>query len=391
MKKFFLLLAAVTISIGAMSQKAKVQSALGFIEQGSLDKAKEAIDQAMLDEKTKDWFNTYFAKGQLCQASFVSENATYQAYYADPLIEAYNAYEKGLELDPKGGLKKTIISKMVYNTLANNFAQQGYKRFEAKDFNGAFNSFETQIKVMESDKYAGGIDTTLYFNTGLAAGNAGKYEVAIKYFEKCADMKYGGITPYFQIYQNYLGLGDTVKAESILTGLNSKFPGNKAIVLQLIDLYLTNKKVDEAFKYIATAKEADPTNYRLYYVAGATYVNLGKYDEAITEITKAIELEPNNAETQYVMALAYQNKAALLSQKANDIMDQKKYNAAVDEIMALYFKALPYAEKAHELNGTDIYTMRSLQELYYRLKYKDPSYAPKYDAIKAKIDAIEKK
>ena len=391
MKKFFLLLAAVTISIGAMSQKAKVQSALGYIEQGSLDKAKEAIDQALLDEKTKDWFNTYFAKGQLCQASFASENPAYQAYYADPLIEAYTCYEKGLELDPKGGLKKTIISKMVYNTLANNFAQQGYKRFEAKDFNGAFKSFETQIKVMESDKYAGGIDTTLYFNTGLAAGNAGKYEVAIKYFEKCADMKYGGITPYFQIYQNYLGLGDTLKAESILTGLNSKFPGNKAIVLQLIDLYLTNKKVDEAFKYIKTAKEADPSNYRLYYVAGATYVNLGKYDEALEEITKAIELEPNNAETQYVMALAYQNKAAVLSTKANDIMDQKKYNAAVDEIMAIYYKALPYAEKAHELNPEDVYTMRSLQELYYRLKYKDPSFAPKYDAIKAKLAASEKK
>jgi tetratricopeptide (TPR) repeat protein len=374
-----------------MSQKAKVQSALGYIEQGSLDKAKEAIDQALLDEKTKDWFNTYFAKGQLCQASFVSENPTYQAYYADPLIEAYNCYEKGLELDPKGSLKKTIISKMVYNTLANNFAQQGYKRFEAKDFNGSFKSFETQIKVMESDKYAGGIDTTLYFNTGLAAGNAGKYEVAIKYFEKCAEMKYGGITPYFQIYQNYLGLGDTLKAESILTSLNSKFPGNKAIVLQLIDLYLTNKKVDEAFKYIKTAKEADPGNYRLYYVAGATYVNLGKYDEALEEITKAIELEPNNAETQYVMALAYQNKAAVLSTKANDIMDQKKYNAAVDEIMAIYYKALPYAEKAHELSPEDVYTMRSLQELYYRLKYKDPSFAPKYDAIKAKLAALEKK
>ena len=41
---------------------------------------------------------------------------------------------------------------------------------------------------------------------------------AIKYFEKCAEMKYLGITPYFQIYESYLGLGDTVKAESVLTG-----------------------------------------------------------------------------------------------------------------------------------------------------------------------------
>ena len=37
-------------------------------------------------------------------------------------------------------------------------------------------------------------------------------------------MKYLGITPYYQIYESYLGLGDTVKAESILTSLTDKFP-----------------------------------------------------------------------------------------------------------------------------------------------------------------------
>jgi hypothetical protein len=43
-------------------------------------------------------------------------------------------------------------------------------------------------------------------------------------------------------------------------------------------------------------------------------------------------------------------------------------------------------EKAIELKPDDIYTMRSLQELYYRLKQTD-----KYNAIKAKLDVIDKK
>src|SRR5665647_1166552 len=46
MKKLFLLIATISISFGAMSQKGKVTSALSLIEQGSLDKAKEALDQA---------------------------------------------------------------------------------------------------------------------------------------------------------------------------------------------------------------------------------------------------------------------------------------------------------------------------------------------------------
>ena len=76
------------------------------------------------------------------------------------------------------------------------------------------------------------------------------YDEAIKYFEKCAEMGYLGITPYFQIYESYLGLKDTVKAESVLTGLPSKFPNDKNITLQLIDLYIKSGKNDEALKYI---------------------------------------------------------------------------------------------------------------------------------------------
>ena len=51
---------------------------------------------------TMNWFNTYFAKGKLCQAIFKSDNPKFKAFYADPLAEAYAAYEKAMELDPKG-------------------------------------------------------------------------------------------------------------------------------------------------------------------------------------------------------------------------------------------------------------------------------------------------
>jgi len=43
-------------------------------------------------------------------------------------------------------------------------------------------------------------------------------------------------------------------------------------------------------------------------------------------------------------------------------------------------------EKAHSINPEDVYAMRSLQELYYRLKQTD-----KYNEIKAKLDAVDKK
>jgi tetratricopeptide (TPR) repeat protein len=369
-----------------MPQKGKVTSALNYIDQGILDKAKENIDQALVDEKSKDWFNTYFAKGQLCQASFKSDNPKYNTLYADPLAEAYASYQKALELDPKGTVKKKMLTGTVYNSLAVNFYNQGSKRFGAKDYVGALQSFQSQIKITESDMYVGVVDTGMYYNAGLAAVNSSKYNEAVKYFEKCAEMKYMGITPYFNMSEAYLTLGDTAKAESVLTGLDSKFPNNKNVTLQLIDLYIKSGKNDEALKYIKVAKEADPNNSTLFLAAGIIFLNENKYDEAITELTKSVEVKGDLYDSQYGLGAAYINKAAEMFKAANEIMDVKKYSDAVDLANTVYAKALPYMEKAHELKPDDVYAMRSLQELYYRLKMTD-----KYTVIKAKLDAIDKK
>jgi tetratricopeptide (TPR) repeat protein len=386
MKKFLLLIAAVSISFGVMAQKGKVTGALSFIEQGSLDKAKEALDQALANESTSTWFNTYFAKGKLCQAVFLSDNPKFKSFYADPLTEAYAAYEKAMELDPKGGVKKRIITGMIYNSLAVNLYNQGSARFEAKDYAGALTSFETQIKITESDKYAGAVDTGMYYNAGLAAVNSAKYSEAIKYFEKCAEMKYMGVTPYFNMSEAYLSQGDTAKAEAVLTGLPSKFPNDKNVTLQLIDLYIKSGKNDEALKYIKVAKEADPNNYSLYYAGGIIYLNQNKNDEAIVELQKSIDLKSDVYDTQYGCGAAYINKAADMFKKANEIIDVKQYTEAVDQANAVYAKALPYFEKAIELKPNDVYTMNNLKELYYRLKQSD-----KYNAIKAKLDAMNNK
>jgi hypothetical protein len=401
MKKVFLLIAAVCISLGAFSQKGKVTAALSYIDQQMLDKAKEALDQAFTDEKSKDWFNTYFAKGKLCQAIYTADNPKYNAYYADPLQEAYDAYEKALALDDKGSVKKKIITGQVYNSLASNLYNQGTKRFEAKDFEGSLKSFSTQIKISEGDKFVGGLDTGMYYNAGLAAINANKFKDAINYFQKCADYKYMGITPYYQIYQCFMFLGDTTKAEKYLLDLPGKFPGDNTVTLQLIDLYIKSNKYDEAFKYIKIAKEQDPTNYSLYFASGIMYLNIAdgmtksgakheeiqkEYDLALAELSKSIELKNDIYDLQYSMGVGYINKAADMFLKANDIMDVAKYQAAVDEANTVYSKALPYMEKALELKADDVYSLRSLKELYYRLKMTE-----KYNATKAKLDVIDPK
>jgi len=386
MKKFLLLIMAVSISFGVMAQKGKVTSALNYIDQGILDKAKEAIDEALANESTANYFNTFFAKGRLAQSSFESKDPKFTSFYPNPLEVAYESYEKAMELDPKGSIKKKILAGSIYNTLAIDFYNQGGTQFEAKDYASALESFKNQIKITEGEIYVGLLDTGMYYNAGLAAVNSGKNEEAITYFQKCAEMKYMGVSPYFQMSETYLAMGDTVKAESMLTGLTEKFPNDKNVILNLIDLYIKSNRNEEAQRYIKVAKETDPNNFSLYFAAGIIFLNENKYDEAIPELQKSIDLKGDIYDTQYGLGAAYINKAAEMFKKANDIMDVKLYSAAIEEANAVYAKALPYMEKAYELKPDDVYAMRSLQELYYRLKQTD-----KYAAIKAKLDAIDKK
>ncbi len=384
MKKVFLLLAVISISVATFAQKGKVTSALTLIEQGSLDKAKEALDQALTHPKSMNWFNTYFAKGKLAQAVFKSDNPTFKAYYTDPLGEAYSAYEKSMALDAKGGAKKKIITGMVYNSLALDLYSQGGQLFEARDYAGALKSFETQIAITESDNYVGVTDTGMYYNAGLAAMNAKDHQKAIKYFEKCAEMQYQGINPYFQISQNYLEMGDTVKAETILVDLRNKYADDKNVTLQLIDLYIKAGKNKEALENLAIARANDPENYSLHFAEGIIYLNEDRFDEAIERLTKSVELNPDFYDSQYGLGASYINKASDMFSKANDIMDVNEYNKAIDNAMAVFAKALPFMEKANQLKPDDVFALRSLRELYYRLKMTE-----KYDAVKAKLDTIE--
>ncbi len=384
MKKYILLFAAIVFSLGVMAQKGKVASSLTLIDQGALDKAKEAIDQAMVHEKTKNWSNTYFAKGKLCQAVYSSDNQSYKSFFADPLAEAYAAYEKSIELDPKGGAKKRIIANMIYNSLALDLYEQGSIQFEEQKYADALKSFKTQIEITESDKFAGAVDTGMYYNAGLAAVNSQNYDEAITYFTKCAEMEYMGITPYYQMYESYLGKGDTLKAESILKKLPEIFPGDKSVTLQLIDLYIKSGKNKEALEYLQIAKADDPQNYSLFFAEGIIYLNESRYDEAIADLTKAVELNPDIFDSQYGLGAAYINKASDMFTKANDIMDVNKYQVAIDEAMDVFAKARPYMENANKLNPDDIYALRSLKELYYRLKMPE-----KYEVVKAKLDELE--
>jgi tetratricopeptide (TPR) repeat protein len=378
MKKFFVLIITICISLGVRAQLGKATS---YLEQGILDKAKEAVDVALANPKSANNAKVWAAKGKLCQEVFKSENPKFKSLYANPLDEAYAAYQKALELDPKGSLKKQFSINSTYLTLGNDFINQGVKKFESKDYEGSLKAFESNIKVASSDVYIGVVDTGVYFNAGLAAYNAKLYARAVPYFKKCIEMKYEKATPYFYAYQSYLSLTDTITGEGILKDAFKVYPENQDVLLQLVDHYMRCNRIPEAFSYINLAKSKDPNNSSLLWAEGVLYMKQDKYNDAIASLTKSVEIKPDLFDTQFNLGVCYYNKAVEMLTKANEIMDATKYNAAVNEANAVFVSAIPFFEKARSLKPDDVDTLKNLKELYFRLRVAKPEYQTKYDEI----------
>jgi len=386
MKKFFSLLLAISFSLGAFSQMGKVTSALSFIEQNLLDKAKESLDQALVNEKSKDNPKTYFAKGKLAQACFKSENATFKALYPNPLDTAYASYEKALKLDQKGSIEKQYKLNSTYLYLANDYIAQGVKAFEGKEYEPALAAFESNIKISASPNYIGAIDTGIYFNAGLAAYNAKLYDRAVPHFQKCIELKYEGTTPWFLLYNCFINTKDATNAEVTLKKMFEIYPDDKDVIMQLVDYYINNNRPQDAHSYIDIAKAKNPNDHSLWWAEGVIYMRQDKYDDAIASLNKSIELKGDQYDTQFNMGVCYYNKAVEMFQKANEIMDVAKYNVAVAEANKVFIQAIPYFEKASNLKPDDVDSLKNLKELYFRLRTVNPDYEAKYNAIMKRLE-----
>jgi tetratricopeptide (TPR) repeat protein len=386
MRKFLVLIVAISISIGAKAQMGKVTSALALIESQSLDKAKEALDQALINEKSMTNPKTFLAKGKLCQEVFKSENPKFKALYPNPLDEAYAAYQKALELDPKGNIKKQLSLNQTYLILGNDYITQGAQMFEAQDFAGALKSFERNIEIASSDIYVGLIDSGVFFNAGLSAYNAKLYDKAVPYFVKCTEMKYEGPTPFFLEYQAYMAITDTANAGSTLQRAFKNYPDNQDVLLNLVDFYMKNNKLEDAFSYINLAKSKDPNNYSLHWAESILFMRQEKYDAAIACLNKSIELKGDVYETQFNQGVCYYNKAVELIKEADVIMDAKKYSEAVAAANAVFIQAIPYFEKASVIKKDDVEALRNLKELYFRLRTLKPEYEAKYNEVLKRIE-----
>ena len=394
MKKIILLAAFLISVAGAYAQKGKVASAQTLKDSQKLDKALEAINEAIdsNNEKAKnsiDWPKTWEVRGDIYRAIYQSKDANVKKLATDPLTTALESYKKALELDEKG--KDANAVKISLTLLITDFTDQAVKAFNENKYENALTSFKSILEIenlplMQEADQKSAVDTVIIFNAGLAAYNSEKYDEAVKYYKEAAKYEYNGARTYELIASSYINMQDTAQALSTLQNGFEKYPENSAIMVLMINIYLNANKVEDAMKYLNLAIKQDPENASFYFARGSLYDKISLPDSAIVAYEKAIELKPDYFDAYYNLGAIYYNQGVKQVETANSIPSnqQDKYEAEKNKADDYFRKAIPYMEKASEVNPEDTFSLESLKTLYYRLKMMD-----KFDEVNKKLEDLK--
>lgn len=303
--------------------------------------------------------------------------------HPDPLSVALTALQKAIQLDEKNRYEKQIQENL--NRLNNLFLNKAILAYQEEDYNESFRLFSKSIELIEMPLMSHlPADTAIYFNTGLVASFAKNHQEALKYYDKARSMDYGGGNLYVLIKDQYIALNDSVSAEKVLQDGFAKFPNDNAIVIELTNYYITAGKSKDALEYLRIAKDLEPSNASLYFAEGFLFEKLEEFDKAIDSYQKAIDVNPEYFDALYNIGAAYYNKAVREFEKANEIMENKAYIVARDAATETLAKAVPYMERAHEVNPDEKLVLETLKTLYYRLQMDD-----KLKVIEEKLEKIQ--
>lgn len=397
MKTILALLCSFAIVTGASAQSNKVVSAFNYLKYYGQDykssdilNARKYIDEASVHEKTINDEKTWNYRGQIYLEIAKSNDPEVKAAVANPLDEAYRSFARSAELEARGGYKRADPARAMA-IIGGMYLNAGIDAFSAKEYEKALSHFEKSVEISKKNNV---VDTLSYYNAALAAERAKNYEKAALYYNECINANSGGAKIYQYLAEVHTKQGDKEKAFEVILAGRQAFPTDNNLVKDELNYYLLSGKNKEAYDKLKLAIEAEPENVMLHYSLGVVSDNLANAEgiseadaakyitEAETAYKKALEIDPDNFEALYNMGALHFNQGVKIVEVANTITDNVKYSKEVKKADAKFNLAIPYLEKALEINPDDQSTLSSLKQLYARMGMTE-----KYKAIDAKLKA----
>jgi tetratricopeptide (TPR) repeat protein len=390
------LLALGLLAQPAMAQHSKVTSAWSYMNSKDYEKARDAINEAVQNEDTKNDPKTWKYRGEAYQGLYETALSKKQPGNIADAHEAVISYKKCIELDTKNRYTE-VKDRSHLLGLTFDMLNAGINSYNSRDYKialSAFDDFYTAYNALGDAKKS--VDASLkeskidprdmkLYMAGCAM-NLNDTTKAEQYLTELADQKYDNPAVYSQLATMYTKRGQQDKAMQVLDkGLANVADSAKGTMLiDKLNILIGQNKTTEALELGKEAIAHDPKNVSLYLAMGTMYESKGMTKEADDIYKKALAINPEDFSTNAQIGLNLFNQGAdryneSIQSNVMSVQD-KKLNEAKD----IWRNAIPSLEKAASLKNdkTDKKMLRevynSLGEIYYKLgdmtngkKYKD--------------------
>ena len=363
--KQFLLIAGCLFSLVALGQK-EVVSAYNANKEGDYREAATYIEQAILIDKAAVKDKVWRYRGEIYLN--ISSDSTVSVEYPHALRIAMESYLKAKDLDVKSRYEDEIrIGLAQVQTKANNI---GIKNYVAEAFDQAGSSFDLAAEVARNFDM---IDTMAVYNAALCYEKAELTDLAIERYLDCAAINYQVPNVFLFVSTLYRNTGKDEAALKILQDARVDYPREQSLIIEELNIYLTNKDFERAKTNLELAAQQDSTNEILWFSLGSVLDNIGMTEDAIVAYKKAIEVKSDYFDANYNLGALYFNKAVNGINDANELWKprmsrteasaQKKLE---DDSKEMFSTAKPFLESAFAADNKDVETIRSLKDIYAR-------------------------
>ncbi len=398
MKRIALIL---TVAVACASTAVAQQRILGDVKKKissltlTADVYKNAINTlapALKSEETMNLAETWYLQGKLqygyydkCMDSKAVGKKVDVKAMGHALIDGYDAYLRSLpldtvyELDKNGNAKldkngnrkfKTKYSAEVIKNIISHhhdYNVMGGELYNVKDWDGALKSWEIFCDMPSRlginalpDSVVG---QTRYYQA-LAMWQKSDNAGAVKYFEKARKHGYVKKECFDYALVCLSALGDEhaiIKlAQEAYQQHGSDGPQYVRI---LINDNINKQEFDKANVLLDEIIAVNDSDAEIFNLKGVVVEHQQGMEQAHEYFKKCVELDPDSPQGQFNMGRYYYNEATSIPEKFPRLSGRK----LAEKVNPLYRQALPYLEKAYQLDPSNEEVKNALRNIYYKL------------------------
>lgn len=373
MKKWMLVLVALFVSASAFSQTYTLDDVWQCLRNNQVPKAKKFMESIMAN-------NPDDAATWLMQANVNVNLYTYDQdrrkkdpsvalRYPTALEDAYAAFMKAVELDPKVEPKTGMLGAVEgQKLLADPFYEKASAAAKKGKTEDALKYYQLAANCYEIAK-AKSNAAVCFLQMAIVHNQAGDKENYEKMLEKCIRTSPEvSEAAYVELYYLYKDKKDTVKCGEILAKAEKHFTGDKEVGLYepMMDYYSTTGNTEKLLalcdKVIAAG---DP---KMVPICATYLTNAKSYAKAEQLLKAELEKSPNNFELLKQMGYRYALEYYDIQDQRQAAMNARQYEEATrlfqsPERKAAMENAHEWCEKAYMVNSDNLENNRILREM----------------------------